>query len=52
MCECTALFCDRMLIGYSRGKAIAIRLAEDGFSVCINDIATNSKLVDSVVSEI
>jgi acetoin reductase-like protein len=52
MCECTTLLCDRMLIGYSRGKAIAIRLAEDGFSVCINDIATNSKLVDSVVSEI
>jgi acetoin reductase-like protein len=34
------------------GKAIAIRLAEDGFSVCINDIAANSSLVDSVVSEI
>jgi NAD(P)-dependent dehydrogenase (short-subunit alcohol dehydrogenase family) len=50
MCECTALLCDRMLIGYSKGKAIAI--AEDGFSVCINDIATNSKLVDSAISEI
>jgi len=41
-----------MLINNSRGKAIAIRLAEDGFSVCINDIAANSSLVDSVVSEI
>lgn len=40
-----------MLIN-SRGKAVAIRLAEDGFSVCINDIAANSSLVDSVVSEI
>jgi len=41
-----------MLIDDSRGKSIAIRLAEDGFSVCINDIAANSSLVDSVVSEI
>jgi acetoin reductase-like protein len=41
-----------MLINNSRGKAIAIRLAGDGFSVCINDIAANSSLVDSVVSEI
>jgi acetoin reductase-like protein len=41
-----------MLIDDSRGKAIAIRLAEDGFSVCVNDIASNSSLVDSVVSEI
>lgn len=52
MSEYTALLCDKMLIGHSSGKAIAIRLAEDGFSVCINDIAANSKLVDSVVSEI
>jgi NAD(P)-dependent dehydrogenase (short-subunit alcohol dehydrogenase family) len=41
-----------MLIDNSRGKSIAIRLAEDGFSVCVNDIAANSGLVDSVVSEI
>jgi len=34
------------------GKAIAIRLAEDGFSVCINDIASSSSKVDEVVSQI
>ena len=31
-----------------RGKAIAIRLAEDGFDVCINDIQTNSQAIDEV----
>ena len=31
-----------------RGKAIAIRLAEDGFDVCVNDIQTNSQGIDEV----
>jgi len=30
------------------GKAIAIRLAEDGFDVCINDIAANKAGIDEV----
>jgi len=34
------------------GQAIAIRLAEDGFSVCVNDIPANSALVNSVVAQI
>jgi len=34
------------------GKAIAIRLAEDGFDVCINDLAINQAGIDSTVSEI
>lgn len=52
MSDFIALPCARILIHFCRGEAIAIRLAEDGFSVCINDIAANSKLVDSVVSTI
>ncbi|KAI9880012.1 MAG: hypothetical protein M1830_005931 [Pleopsidium flavum] len=35
-----------------RGKAIAIRLAEDGFDVCINDVQANSNGVDEVVKQI
>lgn len=31
-----------------RGKAIAIRLAADGFDVCVNDIQTNSHGIDEV----
>ena len=34
------------------GKAIAIRLAEDGFDVAINDIASKKDMIDSVVGEI
>lgn len=30
------------------GKAIAIRLAEDGFDVCINDIAANEVGIEEV----
>jgi len=30
------------------GKAIAIRLAEDGFDVCINDISANKAGIDEV----
>jgi hypothetical protein len=33
-----------------RGKAIAIRLAEDGFDVCINDVAANKAGIDEVRS--
>ncbi len=31
-----------------RGKAIAIRLAHDGYDVCINDIPANHTGIDSV----
>ncbi|PVH82875.1 acetoin dehydrogenase-like protein [Cadophora sp. DSE1049] len=34
------------------GKAIAIRLAEDGFDVCINDIAANKAGIEETVKEI
>ncbi|KAI9733929.1 MAG: hypothetical protein M1834_002584 [Cirrosporium novae-zelandiae] len=34
------------------GKAIASRLARDGYSVCINDIEANSNIVDETVKEI
>ena len=30
------------------GKAIAIRLAEDGFDVCINDVPANQAGIDEV----
>lgn len=36
--------------GCNSGKAIAIRLAEDGFDVCINDVEANSKGIDEVRS--
>lgn len=32
----------------NRGKAIAIRLAEDGFNVCINDVEANQAGIDEV----
>ncbi|CAA9960432.1 acetoin dehydrogenase [Pyrenophora teres f. maculata] len=34
------------------GKAIALRLANDGYHVCINDIAANKSSADEVVKEI
>lgn len=34
------------------GRAIALRLASDGYNVCINDIAANSKACDEVVKNI
>jgi len=34
------------------GKAVAIRLAEDGFDVCINDISANKAGIDETVKEI
>lgn len=43
-----------IVTGSSRGigKAIALRLAADGYSVCINDIGANSKGGKEVVKEI
>ncbi|KAE9373362.1 acetoin dehydrogenase-like protein [Stipitochalara longipes BDJ] len=43
-----------IVTGSSRGigKAIAIRLAEDGFDVCINDIPANQAGIDETVKEI
>ena len=34
------------------GRAIAIRLAEDGYDVCVNDIAANEKGAQEVAQEI
>jgi len=34
------------------GKAIALRLAEDGFDVCINDISANQESIESTVKDI
>lgn len=34
------------------GKAIALRLAEDGFDIAVNDIPQNSENLDKVVEEI
>jgi hypothetical protein len=34
------------------GKAVAIRLAEDGYDVCINDISANQKGIDEVRAEL
>lgn len=34
------------------GKSIALRLATDGYNVCINDIGANAKACDEVVKEI
>ncbi|KAG9232712.1 acetoin dehydrogenase-like protein [Amylocarpus encephaloides] len=33
------------------GKAIAIRLAEDGYDVCVNDIAANQSGIDGTMKE-
>ncbi|RYO97047.1 hypothetical protein DL765_011345 [Monosporascus sp. GIB2] len=43
-----------IVTGSSRGigKAIAIRLASDGYNVCINDIPANQKGCEEVVGEI
>jgi NAD(P)-dependent dehydrogenase (short-subunit alcohol dehydrogenase family) len=43
-----------IVTGSSRGigKTIALRLAADGYNVCINDISANSKGCDEVVSQI
>ncbi|KAI4122095.1 MAG: hypothetical protein LQ347_006630 [Umbilicaria vellea] len=43
-----------IVTGSSRGigKAIAVRLAEDGFDVCINDIEANQAGIDETVAQI
>jgi hypothetical protein len=43
-----------IVTGSSRGigKSIALRLAADGYNVCINDIGANSKGCEEVVKEI
>ncbi|KAF8910769.1 3-oxoacyl-reductase [Mucidula mucida] len=38
--------------GQGIGKAIALRLAHDGFDVCVNDLPNNGAIVDEVVKEI
>lgn len=40
------------LINVRSGKAIAIRLANDGYDVCINDVQANKSGCDEVVKEI
>lgn len=37
---------------FRSGKAIALRLANDGYDVCINDIQANKQGCDEVVKEI
>ncbi|KAF9065218.1 3-oxoacyl-reductase [Rhodocollybia butyracea] len=38
--------------GQGIGKAIALRLARDGFDICVNDLEANSTRANSVVEEI
>ncbi|KAF2120993.1 acetoin dehydrogenase-like protein [Lophiotrema nucula] len=38
--------------GRGIGKAIALRLAHDGFDLCLNDIPANKSIVDEVVDEV
>ncbi|KAJ3713156.1 3-oxoacyl-reductase [Lentinula raphanica] len=38
--------------GQGIGKAIALRLAHDGFDICVNDLEVNSTMVKNVVHEI
>jgi NAD(P)-dependent dehydrogenase (short-subunit alcohol dehydrogenase family) len=34
------------------GKAIALRLARDGYDVCINDVEANKQGIDDVVNQV
>ncbi|KAJ3993509.1 hypothetical protein F5050DRAFT_1904693 [Lentinula boryana] len=38
--------------GQGIGKAIALRLAQDGFDICVNDLEINSGMVTNVVGDI
>jgi hypothetical protein len=38
-----------MLSIVARGKAIALRLARDGYDVCVNDIAANKTIAEEVL---
>ncbi|ESK90877.1 short-chain dehydrogenase [Moniliophthora roreri MCA 2997] len=38
--------------GQGIGKAIALRLARDGFDICINDLSSNAAAAESVTAEI
>ncbi|KAJ3789545.1 3-oxoacyl-reductase [Lentinula aff. detonsa] len=38
--------------GQGIGKAIALRLAQDGFDICVNDLEMNSGMVTNVVEDI
>jgi NAD(P)-dependent dehydrogenase (short-subunit alcohol dehydrogenase family) len=40
------------LTNITSGKAIALRLANDGYDVCINDVEANKSGCDEVVKEI
>lgn len=35
-------------VRFESGKAIALRLARDGFDICINDLKVNSNSVEDV----
>jgi NAD(P)-dependent dehydrogenase (short-subunit alcohol dehydrogenase family) len=48
---CVSKLCNQnCLTNLNRGKSVAIRLAEDGFDVCINDIQANQAGIDEVPS--
>jgi NAD(P)-dependent dehydrogenase (short-subunit alcohol dehydrogenase family) len=40
------------IVNITSGKAIALRLANDGYDVCINDVEANKAGSDEVVKEI